>query len=114
MSIFDKPKQESLSSVFGHNKLFWLLSASYEGIQPTEFGDSPQASITVCEVEKNDEPKQFRVWGSLAEQISQMDEGELPAEVEVGKLGRKNIWQFSKKLEGIAVTENVAEEDTPF
>ena len=114
MSLFDEPKREGLSDVFPHNTLFWLLTANYEGIQPTEYGESPQAAITACPVDKLDDTKQFRVWGTLAEQISQMDENDIPAEVEVAKLGRKNIWRLSKKLDIDISNVNIAEEETPF
>lgn len=119
MSLFDVPKQEKLSDVFPINTLFWLISASYEGLQPTEYGQSHQATIVACPVAKPDDIKPFRVWGTLAEQVKAVGEDDLPAEVEVTKDGRRNVFRFSKHLESTDVPEitnvNVADdEETPF
>ena len=113
MSIFDPPKQDKLSDDFTQGTLFWLLAAQYDGVQPTSFGESVQASIVACPIGEEHNQKQYRVWGTLAEQVQQMEEGDLPAEVEVVKQGRKNVWRLSKKLHDVTPAE-VPEEEPPF
>lgn len=114
MTLYDPPKQEKLSDVFPLNTLFWLLGARYEGIQPTSFGDSEQANLVVSPVGETSAAKQFRVWGTLAEQVREMEEGDIPAEVEVTKEGRRHVFRLSKKLgvESQPVTSDG--EDIPF
>jgi hypothetical protein len=116
MSLFDLPKEEKLSDVFEMGEKFWLVYAEYEGVQPTTYGAQPQASISVCPVGQSDEIKNFRVWGVLAKQIEDMEDGDIPAEVFIGKQGRKHVWTFVQKVnisDPVAAASAEAE-DAPF
>lgn len=116
MSLFDPPKEEKLSDVFEMGEKFWLVHAEYEGIQPTSFGMNPQASVSVCKPGEQDDVKQFRVWGVLAKQISEMEDGDIPAEVFIGKQGRKHVWTFVQKVDisSPVAAASVEAEDAPF
>src|ERR1700730_12484668 len=113
MSIFDPPKEEKLSDVFPMGEKFWLLYAEFEGVQPTTYGASPQASISVCEPDHPEDAKQFRVWGVLASQIQEMEDGEIPAEVYIGQQGRKHVWVPVRKIDLAAPTATTTEQEEP-
>lgn len=116
MSLYDPPKQERLSDTFPLGTLFWLLGGKYEGIQPTTFGDSEQATIVAAPVGEPTAAKQYRVWGTLAEQVREMEEGDIPAEVEVAQEGRRHVFRLSKHLHdtGTQPVTTSPDEDIPF
>lgn len=107
MSLFDPPTQDKLSDHFPEGTPFWLLGAKYEGVQPTSFGDSPQAAIVVCPPNVEQDAKQYRVWGTLAEQVHAMEPGDIPAEVSIVKSGRKNVWRLIQKLDSMTGVEGL-------
>lgn len=91
MGMFDK--RTSLTKSDYANRDFWLLSGSYVGVtESTKFGKNHQAAVTVADTLDGD-GEEFVVYGVLAEQISRMDEGDLPAHVRIGKDGRANVFE---------------------
>jgi hypothetical protein len=115
--LFDPPPQRNLSDVFPLNEPFWLLRAEFEGVQPTTYGDAPQAAITVCPVGNTGEAEIFRVWGTLARQVEQMDPDDLPAQVVVRREGRRHMFGLERELEVAEVGVLPAtggDEDVPF
>jgi hypothetical protein len=93
MSLFDKPNEEKLSDNYPEGTPFMLYTAEHEGIRSTAYGDSHQASVLVGPADRSGEPKLYRVFGRLAEQVKQLAPGELPALVTIAKEGRSLTWK---------------------
>lgn len=93
MSLFDPPNEEKLSDVYPEGTPFMLYSAEHEGIRSTTYGDSHQATVSVGDADRKGDPKQYRVFGRLAEQVKQLEAGELPALVTIAKEGRAFVWK---------------------
>ena len=70
-----------------------LYSAEYEGVHNTEYGPAHQASVNVGDADRKGDPKDYRVFGRLAEQVKQVEPGELPALVRIAKVGRGYSWE---------------------
>lgn len=92
MSIFDPPNERKLSDVYPEGTSFTLYSAEYEGIKGTAFGDSHTANVSVGAADRTGDPETFRVFGRLAEQIRQLEAGDLPSLVCIRKEGRSFVW----------------------
>jgi hypothetical protein len=108
MSLFDKPNEDKLSNDYPLGTPFMLYSAEYEGVRNTSFGPSAQATVTVGAVDRTGDTKDYRVFGSLAEQIKNMESGDLPAIVAVERNGRRHVWTQA----GDSATGS--DEDIPF
>lgn len=92
MSIFDPPNEDKLTDDFPEGTSFMLLDGDYEGIKNTSFGPQASASVTCGPVDRSSEAKTYKVWGTLAEQVAQIEHGDLPQMVKIGKQGRRNVW----------------------
>lgn len=101
MSLFDPPNEEKLSDAFPEGTAFMLYSAEYEGIRGTSFGDSHQATVSAGPADRTGEPKDYRVFGRLAEQVKQLDSDDLPSLVEVVKQGRAHVWKRAEQSDEV-------------
>jgi hypothetical protein len=92
IGLFDPPNEDKLSEIYPEGTPFMLYEVEHEGIRSTAFGDSHQASVMVGAADRKDNPKQYRVFGRLAEQTKQVAHGDLPALVTIKKEGRALTW----------------------
>lgn len=92
MSIFDSPNDKKLNDDFPEGTAFMLYSGTYEGIRDTQFGSQSSASVEVEPADKKGERLIYKVWGTLAEQVAQIEPGDLPQLVKVSKIGNRNVW----------------------
>ena len=92
MSLFDKPNDKKLSDVYPPGTAFILYSGEYEGITDTSFGSKPAASVEIGPSDRSGTPERFRVFGTLAEQVRNIEAGDLPQLVKIAKDGQRNIW----------------------
>lgn len=94
MSIFDPPNDEKLRDEFPDGTPFMLYAGDYEGTRDTTFGPQSSASVTAGPAGKSGagERKVYKVWGTLAEQVAQMEAGDLPQLVRITKMGNRNVW----------------------
>lgn len=92
MSLFDPPNDKKLSDDFPAGKPFMLYSGTYEGIRDTQFGPQSSASVSAGPADRSGQPLTYKVWGTLAEQVAQIEAGDLPQLVKVAKDGNRNIW----------------------
>jgi len=106
MSLFDPPNDRKLSEAYSTGTPFILYEAEYEGVRDTAFGASAQASVLAGPADRTGTPERYRVWGTLAEQVKGMDDGDLPALVKVGKQGNRNVW--------VPAQAGGAQETTPY
>jgi hypothetical protein len=91
MSITDSPVQKNLTDVFPPGTPFVIQSAWIEGVVKTQFGDRTMGKVLVSAAEGGT-PQEFPAWGSLCEQIQQVDEGELPGTFTIVKDGKRYLF----------------------
>jgi hypothetical protein len=85
--------QRTLSEVFPPGTPFRLLGGEMKGTGQGTLGPQLMAAIWVTPVtEPEAPPLQFGVWGSLAEQLGQVEDGELPAIVTLSN--QSGVWRF--------------------
>lgn len=92
MSIFDPPNDKKLSDDYPYGTVLKLYSGTYEGIRDTQFGPQASASVEVGPANGAGEQLTYKVWGTLAEQVAQIEPGDLPQLVKVSKMGSRNVW----------------------
>lgn len=79
MGLFDSPEDKNLGEVFPPGTPFRLAQAWIQGVTESPMGGMRTlAKIVVSPVEDPENEREFGVWGSLAEQIRQIETGELP------------------------------------
>lgn len=78
-----------------------LYSAEYEGVRKTAYGDSHQATVSAGPADRSGEPKEYRMFGRLAEQVKFLEPGELPCRVEIVKEGRSHVWKKSESSQEV-------------
>lgn len=93
MSIFDPPNDKGLSEDYPPGTPLMLYSGDYEGTRETQFGPSASATVRVGPADRTGEPVRYKVWGTLAEQVAQIEPGDLPRLVTIGKTGNRKVWQ---------------------
>lgn len=96
MSMFSrKPKTpKNLAEVFPPGTPFRMLSAEQRGmVNSPQTGERRAATINVSAVESPDVVLSFGVWGSLADQLTELEAGELPAIVTL--TDESGMWQFA-------------------
>lgn len=92
MSIFDPPNDKKLSDDYPPGTTFILYAGTYEGVRDTSFGPQSSATVKVGPVDQSSEPLSYKVWGTLADQVAQIETGDLPQTVKIGKQGNRNVW----------------------
>lgn len=92
MSITDAPTQKSLTDVYPEGTPFIIQRAWFEGVVPTQFGDRSMAKVLVTPI-GGGSPQEFAVWGSLCEQVQQVEEGEIPGAFFVAKEGKRYLFK---------------------
>lgn len=94
MSLFDKPDTRNLAEVFPPGTPFRLVSAWIEGQARTSTGAvRTLAKVLVSAVEHPDHEIEYGVWGSLCEQVRNIEPGELPAIVTLNN--DTGLWLFA-------------------
>lgn len=90
MGMFDR--EPNLASQEWVKEPFDLMRAEYIGlVKSADFGENRKARVWAIPPGE-DAPATFAVYGVLAEQISRMESGELPAKVRVAKEGRAHVF----------------------
>jgi hypothetical protein len=92
MGIFDPPNDKRLSDDYPYGTVLKLYAGNYEGMRDTQFGPQASASVDVGPANNVGELLTYKVWGTLAEQVAQLEQGELPQLVKVAKQGNRNVW----------------------
>ena len=92
MSLFDAPNEKQLQEEYPPGTPFMLYSVEYEGQRNTAYGMSHCATVSVGAADRTDEPREFRVFGRLAEQTRKVEPRELPALVSIKREGRGYGW----------------------
>jgi hypothetical protein len=95
VSLTDSPTQKSLLDVYPEGTPFVIQNAWVEGVVPTQYGDRTMAKILVTPL-GGGTPQEFAVWGSLCEQVQQVEEGELPGAFIVVKEGKRYLFKPGK------------------
>lgn len=96
MGLFkaNQPETKTLSEVFPPGTPFRLLGGQILGSAESTFGPQLAAKIWATPVtEPETPPLEFGVWGSLAEQLTAVEDGELPAIVTLSNAS--GVWTFS-------------------
>jgi hypothetical protein len=83
----------NLADHFPPGTPFRLLEAAQKGLTGEPGAEKRLATITVSAVEAAQLEMQFGVWGSLADQLTQLEAGELPAIVTLTDAA--GVWQFA-------------------
>lgn len=86
--MFDKETQLKNAPFAESGQTFTLYSAEYKGMHESEYGRNERALVVAGPDEET-----FVVFGVLAQQVQRMDDGDLPAQVKIGKDGRANIFE---------------------
>lgn len=88
-------EQKNLAEVFPPGTPFRMLNAEQKGMAGPPGAERRLATITVNPVEDADlaQLMEFGVWGSLADQLTQLEAGELPAIVTLS--AETGTWQFA-------------------
>ncbi len=93
MGLFDAPEVHNLSEDFPEGTPMRIHWYTFDGPQPTSFGPRSQATIGVTLPDgKETEAVSYRVWGTLADQISKADDSDFDNPVTIRKEGRMNVW----------------------
>lgn len=94
MALFDKPEKRNLAEVFPPGVPFRLVYAWIQGLVQSPMGDKRTlAKVVVSPVEDPDNQMEFGVWGSLAEQVRNIEAGELPTIVTLDN--STGLWRFA-------------------
>jgi hypothetical protein len=110
VSLTDRPQQVNLQDVYPAGTPFKIIQAWIEGVVPTEYGDRLMGKI-VAEPLDGGDPHEFAVWGSLAQQVQQLEDGELPMVVNVVKDGRR--WLFQQPKGGAVAQAPLGDQPPP-
>lgn len=86
-------RSANLAEVFPPGVPFRLTAAADKGIAPSQTGERRLFTVTVSPVENAEQLMEFGVWGSLAEQLTQLEAGELPAIVTLREVN--SVWVFA-------------------
>lgn len=95
MALFgakEKNEARNLADVFPPGTPFRMLEAEQKGMAGEPGAQKRLAVITVSAVEDAATEMQFGVWGSLADQLTQLEAGELPAIVTLSDAA--GVWMF--------------------
>jgi hypothetical protein len=92
MGLTDPPVTKNLTDVYPEGTPFTLEKAWIEGVVQTQYGDRTMAKV-LCTPIGGGTPQEFAVWGSLCEQVQQIEEGEVPGPYKVVKDGKR--WLFA-------------------
>lgn len=97
MGLTDAPQQVSLTDVYPPGTAFTVVKAWIEGQVETQFGKRTMGKVLVTPAGGGEETE-FAVWGSLAQQVQQVEEGDLPMTCQVAKDGQR--WLFAEPPAG--------------
>ena len=86
MGMFDKGEQLKNQPWAEGEKPFTIHSGEFNGKVTTTYGDNVKATVVA-----GPDKGTFILYGTMAEQIGRMDNGELPAEVKIGTDGQSNV-----------------------
>jgi hypothetical protein len=92
VGLTDAPKQQNLTDVYPEGTAFWVEKAWVEGVVQTQFGDRTMAKALIASTEGG-QVVEFALWGSLCEQVQQIEDGDLPGYYKVAKEGKR--WLFA-------------------
>jgi hypothetical protein len=91
MGMFDKEEQLTKQEFAQNGTPFILRSAEYLGISKhADYGENQKARVVAGPDEEN--CSEYVVFGVMADQISRMESGNLPAVVAIVKDGRANTF----------------------
>lgn len=98
MALFGSKKSDAgepknLADVFPPGTPFRLLAAKQKGLAGEPGAQKRLAAILVSAVTEPDAGLNFGVWGSLADQLTELEAGELPAIVTL--TDASGVWQFA-------------------
>lgn len=96
MSLFGTKQGEAsknLADVFPPGTPFRMVGAELQGLTGEPGAQKLLATIRVSPVEHHEHLMDFGVWGSLADQITQLEAGELPAIVTL--TDQSGVWAFA-------------------
>lgn len=89
----DQPQSRNLAEVFPPGTPFRLVAAQDGGMVPSQLGERRVFKIAVSAVEDAQAVVEFGVWGTLADQLTTLEAGELPAIVTLTE--DSGVWQFA-------------------
>lgn len=108
MGLTDAPKQLNLTDVYPEGTPFSMTSAWVEGVVKTQFGDRTMAKA-IIEPAGGGQAQEFALWGSLCEQVQQIEEGDLPGTYCVRKDGKRWLFAPAEAPAAAEVTETAGE-----
>jgi hypothetical protein len=89
----EEPQSRNLAEVFPPGTPFRLLAALNQGMHQTSLGERLLFLVQVSAIENAEAVAEFGVWGSLAEQLTQLEAGELPTIVTLQDVD--GVWRFA-------------------
>lgn len=97
MSLTDVPKQLKLAEVYPSGIPFLISQAWFEGIVDTTFGKRAMAKVIASPYQgpgvTGAESQEFALWGTLCEQVQQLEEGDVPGVYTLGQEGKRVVFQ---------------------
>ena len=113
MGLTDAPKQVNITDIYPEGTPFVIEKAWVEGVVPTSYGDRTMAKALVRPL-GGGTPQEFALWGSLCEQVSQIEEGDVPGVYKIVKDGKR--WLFASaqhEAEALAKAQAAGGESEP-
>lgn len=93
MGLGDAPKKVNLDDLYPEGTPFLIQKAWVEGVVKTQFGDRTMGKLLVAPVgDPAGQAQEVAVWGSLCEQVQQVEEGDVPGVYRLKKDGQR--WLF--------------------
>ena len=94
MSMFDKETQLKNATEFDAAQPFQLFGGEYIGmVTSAQYGNRPKARVKAGPAGSIESAaKEYIVFGVLAEQISRMQQGDLPATVKLAEDGQAKVF----------------------
>jgi hypothetical protein len=86
MGMFDKEEQLKNQPWAENEQPFTIHSGQFNGQVTTSYGDNVKATVIA-----GPDKGEFILYGTMAEQIGRMEDGELPASVKIGQDGQSNV-----------------------
>lgn len=107
MSLFDQPESKNLAEVFPPGTPFRLVNAFISGQvrSPGTGAVRTLAKVVVSPVEAPQSEAEYGVWGSLCDQVRQIEPGELPAIVTLDN--STGLWLFAPHGPSPVIAEGV-------